>query len=137
MNAETFNEIVEQRVAKIKATLMAKAAEYSSNDDRLHNFKVAARLESKPQTPEQALWGMMKKHLTSIIDIIDATGLGKYPTAAMRDEKFGDAINYLILCEGLLIEHSPPEKVVVASHGTNATMFRVESPFPEIHHQPV
>lgn len=110
MNTETFNAIVDQRVEKIKATLIKKAAEYSSEDDRLHNFKVAARING--ETPERALWGMMAKHLVSVIDIIADSNRGKLPSAAMRDEKLGDAINYLILLEALLIEKSPPAPVV-------------------------
>lgn len=111
MKAEKFNEVVEERISKIKSTLVRKAAEYSSDDDRLHNFKVAARING--ETPEKALWGMMSKHLVSVIDIISGTSAGKLPNADMRDEKIGDAINYLILLEALLIEKSPPEALVV------------------------
>ena len=111
MNTETFNSIVDQRVEKIKATLVRKSAEYSSDDDRLHNFKIAGRING--ETPEKALWGMMAKHLVSVIDIIADSNRGKLPSAAMRDEKLGDAINYLILLEALLIEKSPPDPVIV------------------------
>jgi hypothetical protein len=125
MNTETFNTIVQDRVAKIQATLIKKAAEYASDKCRLHNFKVAARMEEPADSPESALWGMMRKHLVSVLDIVAATRNGKYPTAAMRDEKIGDAINYLILLEALLIEHSPVEKRIEVHEGTNATMTRI------------
>lgn len=124
MNTQTFNEIVEKRLDKIRKVLVKKAAEYSSADDRLHNFKVAARMEEPQDSPESALWGMMRKHLVSVLDIVAATRGGRYPSAAMRDEKIGDAINYLILLEALLIEHSPPEPEIVESEGTNAILRR-------------
>jgi hypothetical protein len=104
MNNTDFKEVVDGRIAKIYNVLANKSKEYSSDVDRLHNFKVAARLESTPESPEKSLWGMMKKHTVSVIDIIDGTMRGEYPTPAMRDEKLGDAINYLILLEALLIE---------------------------------
>jgi len=104
MNTNNFNEIVETRVAAIKSVLTRKAKEYSSDTDRLHNFKVAAKLSREETTPEQALFGMMRKHLTSVIDMVEDTATGKYPDDALRDEKIGDSINYLILLEALLIE---------------------------------
>jgi hypothetical protein len=106
MNNNQFNRVVSERLGKIDSTLCSKAKEYASDTDRLHNFKVAAMLETKEQTPEQALWGMIKKHLVSVIDIIDKTALGESPSNAMRDEKIGDSINYLILLEALLIERT-------------------------------
>lgn len=99
-----FDKVLEARIEKMQATLGSKGKEYSAGGDRLHNFKVAAMLESKPQTPEQALWGMMKKHLVSIIDIVDGTGRGEFPSHDTRNEKIGDAANYLVLLEALLIE---------------------------------
>jgi hypothetical protein len=107
MKTEQFNEIVEARCEKIKKVLVKKAAEYSSDTDRLHNFKVAARVND--ETPEKALWGMMAKHLVSILDIVAATRGGRMPSAEMRNEKITDAVNYLILLEALLIEHGDSE----------------------------
>jgi hypothetical protein len=104
MKTEQFNEIVAERIESIQNVLANKAKEYSSDYDRLANFKVAAALASRPETPEQALWGMMRKHLVSVIDIIDQTAIGNAPSDHMRNEKIGDSINYLILLEALLIE---------------------------------
>jgi hypothetical protein len=100
MNASEFQELLEHRLAKIEAILGAKGKEYSSENDRLHNFKTAARIDN--ETPEESLWGMAKKHLVSIMDIISA--LPYCPSIALMDEKIGDMINYLILLEALLIE---------------------------------
>jgi len=110
MTNNEFSEFLNDRIQKTRQTLSVKAGEYSSTTDRLHNFKVAAKLEAHEQTPEQALWGMLKKHLVSIIDMIAATERGKCPTAALRNEKCGDSINYMILLEALFLERERNKK---------------------------
>lgn len=101
MKAETFETmILEKRIEKIKTVLGNKAKEYSSYKDRLHNFKVAARIQNT--TPEKAAFGMALKHLVSVMDIIENTP--KKPSKEMVDEKIGDLINYLVLIEALLLE---------------------------------
>jgi hypothetical protein len=99
MTNKEFNIILNQRITSIKKTLLAKGNEYGSTD-RLHNFKIAARIDD--ESPFQSAWGMFKKHLVSIMDIKD--GL-HHPTPEMVEEKFGDAINYLILMEAIIKEH--------------------------------
>lgn len=100
MNQQTFEqEVLRRRLSLIERTLASKAAEYAT-DDRLHNFKrAAAMLED---FPESACVGFMTKHLVSVLDIVDR--LPVVPTREMIDEKIGDAINYLILLEALLVE---------------------------------
>jgi len=100
---ENFDKVVKARVDKILKVLASKGAEYSgSGDDRLHNFKVAARISG--ETPEKSLWGMLMKHVVSVIDIIDDLDRGIVASKERVDEKVGDTINYLILLEGLLEE---------------------------------
>lgn len=96
-----FDLLLESRIRKIKSTLASKACEYAT-DDRLHNFKRSGQISDR--TPEEALLGMWTKHVTSIFDIVDEVADGKLASAAMVDEKLGDAINYLILLEALLLE---------------------------------
>ena len=80
-----------------------KNAEYSRNDDKLHNFKRAGALLGV--TPHEALVGMWSKHLVSILDMVnDFAASGKIPSSATIDEKITDAINYLHLLEGLFRE---------------------------------
>lgn len=98
MKSEAFNDIVEKQIAQCRTTLVRKADEYAT-EDRLHNFKVAAQLQGI--TPEQALLGMWTKHVVSIADMIQD---GRVYPAAQWDEKIGDAINYLILLKGLVVE---------------------------------
>lgn len=102
MNNKEFTKIVENRCEAIKACLIRKGEEYSSNEDRLHNFFEAAKLMRT--TPEEALLGFLTKHLVSIIDIIKNVEKGKIPTEETVSEKLMDAENYLILLEALLTE---------------------------------
>ncbi|MRS02022.1 hypothetical protein EG832_02135 [bacterium] len=99
MNFEDFGKLLQARLQRTEKVLSGKAKEYSMNGDRLHNFKVAARITG--ETPEKALFGMFLKHLVSIMDIIDKPGSA---TPEQTDEKIGDAINYLILLEAMLSE---------------------------------
>lgn len=99
MNSEEFEQILTSRVGSIVLTLSSKAKEYASGGDRLHNFKVAARIMNK--SPEEALQGMMIKHLVSVFDLIDDR---LENTSAMVNEKIGDTINYLILLEAIFAE---------------------------------
>ncbi len=102
MTLKEFEQMLDERLVKIRTVLSSKAKEYSSNDDRLHNFNVAARMIDT--TPEKALKGMMLKHEVSVMDLIDwAGGLNNDKiTLAVIDEKIGDNINYLILLESML-----------------------------------
>ena len=93
-----FNQVVENRVYKIKQTLIKKGREYSSEGNRFHNFDIAARM--KGSTPEKALDGMLLKHIVSVDDMINNP---HNVTVEMIDEKIGDVINYMILLEGLLL----------------------------------
>ncbi len=92
-----FNTIVERRLTIIRRTLIHKAKEYASDENRFHNFDVAARMDGI--TPEQALLGMMRKHEVSVRDLINDPNSA---TNELINEKIGDNINYLILLEGLL-----------------------------------
>jgi len=56
VNGTDFNNIAEKRLSKCKSILVSKNKEYSSDTDRLHNFKVAGRVSGV--TPEKALLGM-------------------------------------------------------------------------------
>lgn len=98
MTAETFNRLLEIRQRAIAGSLASKAGEYATAD-RLHNFKEAARTFGG--TPAEACWSYMMKHLVSIKDI--AHGRKPAEPGAVH-EKIGDAINYLVLMEAILLE---------------------------------
>lgn len=98
MTPKEFNTILSERIRKIKSILADKAKEYGSVD-RLHNFKVAARVNNV--SPLKAAWGMAAKHLVCILDMVAGDS---EITPFMVEEKFGDMINYLILMEAICLE---------------------------------
>lgn len=100
MKTNEFDKIVNERIKKIKDILTSKAGEYASEEDRLFNFKIAAKINRVK--PAEALWGMASKHLASILKIIEEVGNGKKVQKDVSDEKIGDMINYLILLEAVL-----------------------------------
>lgn len=51
-----------------------------------------------------ALWGMWKKHIVSIIDMVQDIENGVIPSPDMVEEKLGDNINYTLLFEAMLVE---------------------------------
>lgn len=96
MNLERFETAVKKHIAKIDFLLLAKAKEYASNEDRLHNFNKAAGITGECR--EKALFGFALKHLVSVMDMIDAHNkTGILPTQATLDEKFGDLGAYIAI----------------------------------------
>ena len=72
----------------------------------LPDFKKATGI-SFHDCPEQLAWEYMTKHLQSIKDMIhhvSIDGYNGYPEKDMLREKFGDAINYLLLIELMMVE---------------------------------
>jgi hypothetical protein len=113
MNNQEFNRLVKNQCESINKVLSAKAGEYASDTDRLHNFKSAAR--KLDTTPQVALNGMDMKHYVSIQDMIlnglpatllNIKSLPEKRAACIKyiDEKIGDHINYMILLKAILME---------------------------------
>lgn len=96
MTSERFEKLLDEQLELCKKVLGAKAAEYAT-EDRLHNFKVAGAFEET--TPEDALFGMMAKHLVSVKDMCKSGR--KYPVLLWQ-EKITDSINYLLLLNALV-----------------------------------
>ena len=106
MTPERFDRIVNDRLAKIKTVLTSKSKEYASDSDRLYNFKAGARIDG--ETSEECLWGYFKKHLVSVMDLVDGK---RELTDSAIDEKIGDCINYLILLEAVFLERIEGEEI--------------------------
>jgi hypothetical protein len=98
-----FEKLLAERLEKTRKVLGVKRAEYSSEKDRLHNFKSSAELQMATcaTTPVRELWGMAKKHIISVQDMVFSH---EKPSNVKIDEKIGDTINYLILLEALFKE---------------------------------
>ena len=102
MTHDDFNKLLLDRTNKTVNVLECKSKEYATSRDKLHNFKRSAAITG--ETPAQVCVGFFVKHMTSILDLVDAEARGGQPTVAVLDEKIGDAINYLILLEAILVE---------------------------------
>lgn len=100
MTEKQFDELVEDRLESTKRVLVIKGKEYRRNNDPLHNFNIAAQLGNT--TREKALWGFALKHYVSFMDILNDVEKGSLPSEELVNEKIGDLINYLILCEASL-----------------------------------
>lgn len=104
MNKNTFERVVEDTLDMCKAVLTRKSGEYSSSDDKLHNFNKAKEL-MRCKTKEFALLGMLNKHLVSVIDMIEKfEKTGELPTSGILEEKIGDSINYFILLKACFLD---------------------------------
>jgi hypothetical protein len=97
LDQESFEKILNERIEKIKDTLIVKSKEYSRNNDKLHNFNVGASITG--QKREEVLHGFLLKHLISYFDMIEDIKKGIYPKDKYLDEKIGDIIIYFILFE--------------------------------------
>lgn len=115
MDDATFKNVLDQQIDRCKEILSNKAAEYSTDYDRLHNFKVAAKLGGG--SPRAALAGMMAKHTVSVYDICN---MPESTPLEVWNEKITDHINYLILLRALVAEETmecvigPQEKALNA-----------------------
>jgi hypothetical protein len=106
VKTKTFERLFDAAVARERATLCTKADEYARGD-RLSNFKLAAARQEC--TPERALEGMNEKHLTSIHDMIKDIDRGIVAPIERWREKIGDARNYLLLLEALVVDRIEAE----------------------------
>lgn len=103
MNHSEFNKLLNEIVIRTTNVLATKSAEYSTDTDKLHNFKRAGKMLQC--SPEKALVGMWTKHVISILDIVDGNTAKSYDEYIKTvEEKITDAINYLILLEALIKE---------------------------------
>lgn len=89
-----YEKAVEGMIHHCSEVLLSKHAEYATEDD-FHNFNVAASMQGI--TPEQALIGMMDKHVVSVHDLVNEAAEGKIVHSDTWKEKIGDNINYLLL----------------------------------------
>jgi len=103
MNSTTFKHLLESRIEKIRTSLNVKGKEYSTNDDKLHNFKQAAIMNA--EHPARSLHGMLTKHLVSYLDMVKGIESGKTYSNEYIDEKITDIINYFILQEAIFLEN--------------------------------
>lgn len=108
MRKEDFNILLKERINDIEQKLVNKREEYATGEDVFSAFKKATGI-SFHDCPEQLAWEYMTKHLQSIKDMIQHVaidGYNGYPDKDLLREKFGDAINYLLLIELMMVERT-------------------------------
>jgi hypothetical protein len=91
MDQKTFDELVDEVQNNSIRTLVTKNAKYSTGGDKLHNFRVGARISG--MTMAQTCWGYLTKHLVALSDMVEEDDFSD------RDdflEKCKDSINYLV-----------------------------------------
>lgn len=104
MSPQYWQQYLDSRLTLTSQTLSAKATEYASNGDRMHNFNRAyVASAGRARHREDTMWGMALKHWVSIMDMIDSLANGTLPKEGVVKEKFGDMINYLMLMEGSIL----------------------------------
>lgn len=108
MTEEMFDMIISDTLDSLKKTLVVKGKEYMRNNNPFHNFEIAASMANT--TREKALYGFALKHLVSISDMRNDIENGKLPTLDMVEEKFNDALNYLLLEKASVIDRVVNQK---------------------------
>lgn len=103
MDGPEFEAVVDATLEKVRDLLIHKGAEYvpEGEPSRFHNFEVAAAFNQQLST--EALWGFLTKHLVSLADMVKTES----SEASMMkwDEKINDAIVYLLLLKGIVVEN--------------------------------
>ena len=102
MKIDKFFELLEQRFSKTRKTYSTKMNEYATDLDVFQSFRNGMGF-SFHDTPEGVAWEYACKHLECIKTIISKLP-DEVPTDELLEEKIGDAINYLIILEGLIKE---------------------------------
>ena len=104
-------DVVQRRIKLIQDVLQTKNEEYAGQEDVFKAFTEALPL-SFHDTKQAVAWEFMVKHLQSRKLIIEERAkTGKIPDEKLLEEKIGDAINYLILIEGMFKEEYEPVKL--------------------------
>ena len=92
MTNETFSALVRELREASLDVLAAKNANYSSTEDKLHNFNAGAEISGL--TPAQTAWGYLTKHLVAMRDKIQNNDFSDREDFL---EKCQDTINYICL----------------------------------------
>lgn len=104
MNNEDFDKIKARRCDLILKVLAEKGEEYARKDAFSH-LKGVADLSNMDVL--RTAWVALSKHLVSVRTLTEDFASGNILNKPMRpviQEKIGDAINYLIILEGLFEE---------------------------------
>lgn len=108
---EKFIEQIKDITFKhIDSLLSVKGEEYSQKVNRLENFLDGAAMDK--ETPEEALYGMVKKHWLSIKKFVREVPLGKRYDPVKWVEKTDDIITYMILLKVIVLKRYEVEDII-------------------------
>lgn len=115
MTAEQFNVIVDAKLEDCRSEMVVKNADYAAPEDGdfLRNFYDTAKRTGT--TPYQAWLVHFEKHIIAIERFCKSGGLSSEPIHGRTK----DAINYILLLEGL-IEESKNDKTDLIPTGRSA-----------------
>lgn len=105
MKRTIFNAHVERVFDRSKNVIVKKNQEYANEENVFHNFDNSIGI-SLHDTNVAVAWEFMTKHIQSIKDIVTSVEEDKIKpsiTPELLNEKFGDAINYLIFIEAMIL----------------------------------
>lgn len=106
MKRSEMEKIVKKQFDACEKLLLSKSDEYTEdNEDKLAAFKRAGALLGT--TPQDALIGMLVKHLTSVAGMCKS---GKEYPEELWSEKITDTINYMLLLRAVVTEGQKTEK---------------------------
>lgn len=104
MNQNQFSEFLQKEFDVCRRIMDSKSADYSTDSDKLANFKLASLVDGK--SPERALYGMDLKHRVSILQGMNDLDIGIRRPVQWWREKICDHINYMFLLLALLTEYN-------------------------------
>jgi|SRR6478609_3289234 len=102
MDRTEFDKIVENTLTIARESLIIKGKEYDREGNPFHNFDKGAKRKDKLR--ERVIEDYSLKHEVSIDDMICDIEKGELPSYEIVEEKFKDAINYLILKKASIVE---------------------------------
>lgn len=102
MTTREFETLCSELIAECDNIRQSKGVDYTSGDDRLGFFKEIG--EEAGVDPKVVLLVLMSKHLVTIRKVLT----GQQLMSEGMGSRFADAINYLLLGYGLLMERKAP-----------------------------
>lgn len=97
MKPKQFSNIFQDTMMELEKLVDFKGGQYANNENRLHNFDMAASILNCP--PWQACCGMWAKQLVALLDAIEQQN--DTWTQERCDEVINDLLVYLILTKAL------------------------------------
>lgn len=105
MRWEQMDKIVEEQFEQIREIRRTKGRDYAGDGDTLGNFKRTA--DEIGLTPEQVWYVFAKKHWDAIIAYVRKGQVESEPI----DGRIDDALTYLLLLKGLIVERRENESI--------------------------